>query len=117
MAKAIEIVKPITFEYDGKTYILEFNRNTVIAAERDGLVIGNVVDMPASTIPLLFYHSFKMHHKNIKRSETDAILEAIGGLSSTVFGRLAELFTAPTKALIHEDDEAGDEGKNFKFSL
>jgi hypothetical protein len=117
MAKAIEIVKPITLEVDGTTYTLEFNRNSVMSAERAGLVIGNVQDMPANTIPLLFYSAFKMHHPNIKRSETDAILETIGGISISVFERLAELYAAPTKALIHSDDEAGNEGKNFKFSL
>ncbi len=117
MAKAIEIVKPVTLEYDGTVYTLEFNRNSVMSAERAGLVISDVQNMPANTIPLLFYSAFKMHHPAIKRAETDAILDGIGGLSISFFERLAELYTAPTKALIHADDESGNEGKNFKISL
>ena len=36
MTNKIEIVKPMTFEVDGETYTLEFNRNSVISAERAG---------------------------------------------------------------------------------
>ena len=36
MAKNIEIVKPITLEIGDKTYTLEFNRDSVMSAERAG---------------------------------------------------------------------------------
>lgn len=112
----IEIVKPMTIEVDGTTYTLEFNRNSVMSAERAGLNIGEVQSAPMNTIPLLFYAAFKMHHPKVNREFTDHILfDVLGGLSEGEFQRLAELYAAPTNTLFRKESDG--ERKNVKISL
>ena len=116
MANTIEIVKPMTIEVNGMNYVLEFNRNSVMSAERAGLSIDNIQAMPMNTIPLLFYAAFKKNHPKITKDETDKILiDELHGLSTDELKRLIELFNEPTKALIRGSD--GDERKNSKVSL
>lgn len=116
MAKNIEITKPITLEVDGTTYTLEFNRNSVMSAERAGFRAELITEQPMTMLPLLFYAAFKKNHPRITRDETDAILfDRLGGLNQTVIERLAQLYAEPTKTLIRNDDY-GDE-KNVKISL
>ena len=116
MANTIEIVKPITLEVDGTTYTLEFNRNSVVSAEKAGFRGDLLADMPMTMIPLLFYAAFKMHQPKITQAETDAILfDKMGGINAEFIERLSELYAAPTKALIRKKDDG--EPKNVKISL
>lgn len=117
MANNIEIIKPMQIETsDGKTYTLEFNRNSVISAEKAGFRPDLVAEMPNTMIPLMFYAAFKMHHPNIKREETDRILtEELCGLQPAEVERLSEMYLAPTKALIRSKEDG--ERKNCKVSL
>lgn len=115
MAKNIEIVKPITLEIGEKTYTLEFNRNSVMSAERAGLNLADFEKMPLNTTLLLFYCSFKMHHPEMTRQQTDEIyFDILNGLTAEEIKRLGELYNAPAKYLVHED---GAERKNAKISL
>ena len=112
----IEIVKPITIEVDGETYTLEFNRNSVVSAERAGFRGELLTEMPMTMIPLLFYAAFKKNHPRITQEQTDAILfDKIGGITGEMLERLSELYAAPTKALIRKKDDG--EPKNVKISL
>lgn len=116
MANTIEIVKPITIEVDGTTYTLEFNRDSVISAERAGFVPEELHEKPMSTFPLLFYCAFKMHHPKITRQETDRIyFDVLGGLNSEEIDRLAELYAVPTSTLFRKESDG--ERKNVKVSL
>lgn len=116
MAKNIEITKPVTIEVDGTTYTLEFNRNSVMSAERAGFRPDMVDAQPMTMLPLLFYAAFKMHQPKITQVETDEILfKKMCGLNPALIERLAQLYAEPTKTLIRSDDY-GDE-KNVKISL
>ena len=116
MAKTIEITKPVTIEVDGTTYTLEFNRNSVVSAEKAGFRAELIGEQPMTMLPLLFYAAFKMHQPRITREETDAILfDKMGGMNQALIERLAQLYAEPTKTLIRTDDY-GDE-KNVKISL
>ena len=116
MAKNIEITKPVTIEVDGTTYTLEFNRNSVMSAERAGFRPDMIGEQPMTMLPLLFYAAFKMHQPKITQGETDEILfKKMGGLNQELIERLAQLYAEPTKTLIRTDDY-GDE-KNVKISL
>jgi hypothetical protein len=116
MAKNIEITKPVTITVDGTTYTLQFNRNSVVSAERAGLRVDMIGEQPMTMLPLLFYAAFKMHQPKITREETDAILfDKLGGLNPALIERLAQLYSEPTKTLIRTDDY-GDE-KNVTISL
>ena len=108
------IPNPITLTIEGKTYTLEFNRNSVASAERAGLNLSLITTEPMNTIPLLFYAAFKMHQPWITRDETDKILfDVLGGLKPEEVQRLGELYAAPTNALLN----AGGERKNATISL
>ena len=113
---SIETVKPITLEVDGTTYTLEFNRNSVVTAEKEGFRPDLITDQPMTMLPLMFYAAFKMHHPRITKKETDDILFGkMRGLSQEVVERLAQLYSAPTKYLVRTDNYG--ESKNVKVSL
>ena len=116
MANNIEIVKPITIEVDGETYTLEFNRNSVVSAEKAGFRGELLPEMPMTMIPILFYAAFKKNHPKMTQAQTDEILfDKIGGVNGEMLERLSELYAAPTKALIRSKDDG--EPKNVKISL
>lgn len=114
----IEIVKPITLTFkDGKTYTLEFNRNSVMSAERAGLVLQDVLTMskPATVIPTLFFAAFKMHHPEVTRDQAEKMLADMGGLPQEAVQRLIELYVTPVNTLIRNEDDG--EAKNVTISL
>lgn len=116
MAKNIEVVTPMTIEVGGKTYTLEFNRNSVVSAERAGFRPELISEQPMTMIPLLFYAAFKKNHPKIKQEETDRILfDEMGGIEPAVLEKLAQLYAVPTQALIRTKDDG--EPKNVKISL
>ena len=116
MANNIEIVKPITITVDGMNYTLEFNRNSVVSAEKAGFRAELIGEQPMTQLPLLFYAAFKKNHPTITREQTDDILfNQMKGLNQSVIERLAQLYAEPTKCLIRTDDY-GDE-KNVTISL
>ena len=91
--KPIEIDNPTT----GQHYTLEFNRASVEWAENRGFdisALGNGKIL--SGISDLFYYAFRMHHKNVARAKTDALLDALGGVTDApdgLFARLGELYS------------------------
>lgn len=118
MANAIEKVNPITLTFkDGKTYTLEFNRNSVQSAERAGLTLHDVLEMskPATVIPILFFAAFKMHHPDMTLEKADKIITEMDGLPNTVVQRLIELYVTPINTLIRDEDDG--EAKNVTISL
>ena len=111
-------VKPIILTIGNDTYTLEFNRDTVMSAERNGLTIQEVMgmSMPITTLMLLFYAAFKMHHPEMTREQTDSILiDKLNGLQHEEIQRLRELYAAPVETLIR--DESDGERKNATISL
>lgn len=93
-------VKPILVKDDnGMEYTLEFNRESVKFAEARGFKINDVADYPMTKIPELWFYSFRMHHKNVSRGKTDALLDGLGGIPDGLLERLGELYAAPFAAL------------------
>ena len=94
-------VKPIIVKDDeaGMEYTLEFNREAVKFAEARGFKINDVADYPMTKIPELWFYSFRMHHKNVARAKTDALLDGLGGIPDGLLERLGELCAAPFAAL------------------
>lgn len=112
---ATKIVKPIILEIDGTTYTLEFNRSSVVSAERIGLNIEDLQRTPLTTISLLFFCAFRMHHPEITHSESDSILfDKLCGGTEEMVKRLAELYAVPTSALFKYNE---GNAKNVKISL
>ena len=52
------MAKKISFVHDGKEYTLEYTRKSIEIMERQGFVIGDIVDKPMLTLPALFAGAF-----------------------------------------------------------
>lgn len=116
MAK--EKVKPIvlTDTETGEKYTLEFTRDSVRFAESRGFEIEKLDKTPMTTIPDLFYYSFRANHKWVSREKADRILfEDLGGLPDGMVERLGELYAAPFDSLIQTEDEGGT--KNSRMTV
>ncbi len=105
------MAKQISFEHEGKDYTLEFNRKSIETMERQGFVIGDIVDKPMLTLPALFAGAFLVHHRFMKRKEIDEIYSKITERED-LLQKLAEMYNEPIEVLMQEPEE--DEG-NVKW--
>lgn len=92
----------------GEVYVLDFSRESVKFAEARGFKVNEISDFPATRIPEFFFYAFRKNHKRVARSQTDDLLERMGGVSTQLLERLIQLYNQA--ALTHlivldEDDE------------
>lgn len=109
-------VKPIVLKdnENGDEFILEFNRESIRYAESKGFSANNLGNAPISALEDLFFYSFRMHNRLVNKEKAMRILyEDLGGLTSSVIDRLAELYAVPVNSLIIEDDAP----KNGKMTI
>ncbi len=113
----IERVPSIRFtdEETGNVYELDFCRESVKFAESKGFKLDEVADYIATKVPEFWYYAFRMHHKNLARSQTDALLEKMGGLTPNVTDRLVNLYIQAATSNTVQDDE--DLAKNAKVTV
>lgn len=106
MAKNENKVSPmrITDPDTNETYVLEFHRESVKFAEQRGFKISELLDFPQTNIPAFFFYAFRKNHKGMSRSQTDAILDELGGLTPAAIERLVQLYNVPNDSLIITED-------------
>lgn len=116
-------IKPITltFTETNQVYVLEFDRNTVKMAERNGFPLTPfnqdkiIEEMDMELIEQLFYYSFQKNNRGIAKSITDDILyNSLGGVSVELLIRLVELYMLPYTTLISNTE---DNSKNSKVVI
>ena len=108
-----ERVKPIllTME-DGTEYTLEYNRQAIAKAERNGFTVADLDTKMMVRVPELFFYAFYMHHPNLTKVQTDKILfEEMGGISDEIIKRLGELYAQGYESLVNSDP------KNSKVTI
>ena len=116
MAKKEVTKRKIELTYEGKQYVLEFNRRTVVKLEKALRAEGiNLVDMSekenvdplelVSIVDTLFTYAFKMHHPNVSQDVIDTIFEKLGN-KEQLSGALFEIMSAPINALA--DNKEGE---------
>lgn len=116
MAKKEATKRKIELTYEGKQYVLEFNRRTVVKLEKTLRAEGiNLVDMSekenvdplelVSIVDTLFTYAFKMHHPNVSQDVIDTIFEKLGN-KEQLSGALFEIMSAPINALA--DNKEGE---------
>lgn len=112
-------VEPMVIAFEnGDEYTLEFNRNTVVMAERSGFTREAAGEKMMTLLPDLFFFAFKMHHPSIKREKTDDILfNCMKGLTSDEITRLIELYDEPYKTLINVSDDEEITRKNSGLTV
>ena len=89
--------KKIEFDYEGKHYTLEYNRNAVALIERQGFCIDELVKKPMSMLPLAFEGLFYKNHKSISREKIDEIYNKMidkEGLMKSIAEMLNETYTS-----------------------
>lgn len=101
----------ISFEYEDKKYILEYDRRTVIMLENKGFDAKLLESKPMTTLYLLWECAFEKHHSNVSIEKRDEILKALGH-KDTLFETLITMYSEPAKVLA--DDEE-DNGKKVKW--
>jgi len=105
--------KKVKFEFDGKSYTLEFTRRTIQEMESEGFRIDELSDRPMTLLPQLFVGAFKRHHPYMNRREVLNIFDQINdrrGLLET----LNEMYQEPIQAIL---DTNGDAEKNVKWTV
>lgn len=91
----------------GTAYELDFSRESVKFAENRGFKADELTVFPVTRIPELFYYAFRKNHKNVARSQTDALLDGMGGMTSALLERLVQLYNqAALTHLIATDEDA-----------
>ncbi len=99
------MAKTINFEYNGNEYTLEFTRKSIETMERQGFVIGDIVDKPMLTLPALFAGAFLANHRFMKRKEIDEIYSKMTNRED-LLQKLAEMYNEPLEALMEEPEES-----------
>ena len=103
-----ERVKPmrVSDNTTGATYELDFSRESVRFAEARGFSPDDVTRYPVTRVPELFFYAFRKNHKNLAKSQTDALLEKMG-MTQSALERLLQLYNqAALTHLIVTDEEA-----------
>lgn len=105
----------ITDHETDTTYELDFCRDSVRFAEARGFKTDDVSDYPVTKIPEFWFYSFRMHHKNMAKNQTDALLDKMGGMTPQIAARLIELYNQAATSNNIQDDE--DLAKNAKVTV
>ena len=107
----------ITDNDTGKTYELDFSRESVKFMARQGFKVGeDLVNLVAVQGPEFFWYAFRKNHKDFSRGQAETLYDKMGGLSPKVIERLADLYN---QALMSnnflQDDE--DLEKNSRVTV
>ena len=106
----------LTDKETNTVYDLDFCRDSIRFAEQRGFDVEDVVKYPVTKFPELFYYSFRMHHRSLARSQTDALYERLGGYSPAFLERMILLYNqAMTANNVVENTE--DMGKNGNLAV
>jgi len=97
----------LTDKTTGKVYTLEFNRKSIEMMERQGFILDELTDKPATMLPMLFRGAFLMHHPTVRRDVIDALYDAIPNKTALI-EKLSEMYSEPLLTLI--SDSEVDEG-------
>jgi len=106
-----EKIKPIvlTDTETNKSYTLEFSRDSVSFAEQRGFLIEDMEKYPQTKVREFFWYAFRMHHKNLAKVNTDALLEkwfgGVADIPEAIIERLAELWSATFTTSTGDDEE------------
>lgn len=98
-------------------YILEFSRNTVKRAERNGFKLSDVLDFPMHKTVELFYWALQMHQNGMSMDKAEVLFDEIGGMNQEgLIKRLFELYNEPFRAL-QDEENAEKNGRKYVLDM
>lgn len=98
--------KQIIFEYEGKSYTLEFTRKSVKRMESRGFVLSEIETKPMTRIPELFAGAFIANHNGINSDTIDGIYNAFEDKDSLI-GALGEMYADTINTLTDAPEKNG----------
>lgn len=104
------MAKRINIPYNGKTYVLEFDRTAVKTMEKGGFKVNAVDSMPVTMIEMLFRGAFLMHHSSAKAATIEKIYGQLRSRELLVKTLVDMYVEAYTSLFGDEDEDDGDEG-------
>jgi hypothetical protein len=107
------MAKTVKFEYKDKSYTLEFTRNSIKQMEAKGFRIGDLKEMPVTTIPEFFAGAFLANHRWVKRELIDEIFESIEKKDDLI-GALGEMYSDTLTSLLGDE---GEESGNIAWKV
>lgn len=91
----------ITFNHDGKDYVLEFTKNSVKEMERRGFIASEVIEKPLTVLPTMFAGAFIANHRFTKRKVIDEIFARIDDKAELI-NTLAEMYSLVIDEFVDE---------------
>lgn len=98
------MAKQLRFDYEDKSYTLEYTRKTVTEMERNGFIANDITEKPMTVLPALFAGAFLAHHRFVKKDKIDDIFSHMTNKEDLI-GKLAEMYNEPITALVEEPEE------------
>lgn len=98
------MAKVLKFDYEDKSYTLEYTRKTVAEMERNGFVANDINDKPMTILPALFEGAFLAHHRFVKKDKIQDIFSHMTNKEDLI-GKLAEMYNEPIVSLVEEPEE------------
>lgn len=105
--------KTLTIKYEGKTYLLEFNRKTALRVENAGFDVSQIGTKPLTMIPIIVSGAFLMHNPFIKQNEIDTVFKSLENKNEFVL-KLVEMYQDAGNTLLEQPDE--ETGKNSAWT-
>lgn len=114
-----ERVNPIriTDNETGKVYELDFSRDAVRFAEAREFELDHIKRYPNTKIPEFFFYAFRKNHKKLAKSQTDELLEKIGGVTPEILERLILLYNQAALTHVIATDEDGAKNENMTVEM
>lgn len=106
MGRQIHFTDPVT----EKKYTLEYNRTAVKRLEAAGFYIDDesLKRKTYTTLTTLFHGAFFMHHRNVKLSEAEVMMERFENKEALI-EELMKMYMEPTRAISSEEETDGEE--------
>ena len=108
--------KKIKFTYNDRDITLEYNRRTVEQLEAAGLRLGEIGDMPATMVKLLYHGAFLVNHRKVKTETIEEIWKHIPNKEDFV-AKLAEMYNETRDTLFEEPDEDDEKNVNWETNF
>ena len=102
----------IEFNYEGKDYTLEYNRDSIRFIEKQGFDLNEFASKPMTMISLAFEGAFIKNHRNIKAATVKEIFDRFSK-KEDLSDILATMISETYNTLF--DSEENDDGKNIEW--
>ena len=104
----IKPVNQITFDYNGKHYVLEYTRETVKMMEAAGFNPNDIADKPATRLEQLWAGAFLANHRKVSNTVIQELFKQMKNREA-LLEKLRDMLAETYASLLPDDDE-GDEG-------